>query len=123
MGVIHHPHYLDWCEIGRTDFIRNFGPSYADLERGGLLLAVAEAGVRYVASARYDDLITVETTLERVQSRVLTFVYRIYRDEPGPRTLLATATTKLIALTREGATRVLPAELIEKFQDAIDSTR
>lgn len=121
MGVIHHPHYLEWCEIGRTDYIRKFGPSYAELERGGLLLAVAEASVRYVASARYDDLITVETRLERVQSRVLTFSYHIYRDEPGPRTLLATATTRLIALTREGATRVLPPELIQTFQNATDS--
>jgi acyl-CoA thioester hydrolase len=118
MGVVYHPHYLVWCEIGRTDFIRSFGPSYAELERGGLLLAVAEANVRHHASARYDDLITVETTLERVQSRVLTFAYRIYRVEPAPRTLLATATTKLIALTPDGSTRTLPPDLITTFQNA-----
>jgi acyl-CoA thioester hydrolase len=121
MGVIYHPHYLVWCEIGRTDFIREFGPSYAELERGGLLLAVAEAQLRYRASARYDDLITVETMIERVQSRVLTFAYRIYRDEPGPRTLLATASTKLIALTPQGSTRLLPADLIERFKNAVAS--
>ena len=119
MGLIYHPHYLVWCEIGRTDYIRQFGPSYAELERSGLLLAVAEATVRYVASARYDDLITVETTMERVQSRVLTFAYRIYREEPGPRTLLATATTRLIALTPQGTTRLLPADLIERFKHAV----
>lgn len=122
MGLIHHPHYLEWCEIGRTDFIRNFGPSYAELEQGGLLLAVAEASVRYIASARYDDLITVETALERVQSRALTFTYHIYRDQPVPRTLLATANTKLIALTREGTTRVLPADLVQIFRNAISSS-
>ena len=119
MGIIHHPQYLVWCEIGRTDYIREFDASYAELERTGLLLAVAEVGVRYVASARYDELITVETMLERVQSRALTFAYRIYRDEPAPRTLLATATTKLVATTRTGATRLLPADLLEKFRDAV----
>lgn len=122
MGLIYHPHYLVWCEIGRTDYIRKFGPSYAELERGGLLLAVAEANVRYAAAARYDDLITVETMLERVQSRVLTFAYRIYREEPGPRTLLATATTKLIGLTPQGTTRLLPADLIARFKDAVVSS-
>jgi acyl-CoA thioester hydrolase len=122
MGVVYHPHYLVWCEIGRTDYIRKFGPSYAELERGGLLLAVAEANVRYAASARYDDLITVETRLERVQSRVLTFAYRIYREEPGPRALLATAITRLVALTPEGTTRQLPPELIEKFKNAVVSS-
>ena len=118
MGVVYHTHYLVWCEIARTDYIRQFGASYAELERDGLLLAVAEANVRYAASARYDDLITVEATLERAQSRLLTFAYSIYRDEPQPRLLLATATTKLIALTPEGAPRQLPHDLLEKFRNA-----
>jgi acyl-CoA thioester hydrolase len=119
MGVAYHTHYLVWCEIARTDYIREFGRSYAELERDdGLLLAVAEANVRYAASAKYDDLITVEARLERVQSRLLTFTYQIFRDEPQPRVLLATATTKLIALTPDGATRQLPSDLLTKFREA-----
>jgi acyl-CoA thioester hydrolase len=121
MGVVYHTHYLVWCEIARTDFIRQFGASYADLEKEGLLLAVAEANVRYAASARYDDLITVEAQIESVKSRLLTFTYQIYRDDPQPRLLLATAMTKLIALTPEGATRQLPSDLVEKFKHAIQS--
>ena len=118
MGVVYHTHYLVWCEVGRTDFIREFGVSYAELERQGLLLAVAEAQVRYIASARYDDLITVHTRIERAQSRLLTFAYEIYRTDPEPRLLLATATTKLIAIDRNGSPRQLPADLITKFRDA-----
>jgi acyl-CoA thioester hydrolase len=121
MGVVYHTHYLVWCEIARTDFIRQFGASYADLEKQGLLLAVAEANVRYAASARYDDLITVEAQIESAKSRLLTFTYQIYRDDPQPRLLLATAMTKLIALTPEGATRQLPSDLVEKFKHAIQS--
>ena len=119
MGVAYHVHYLVWCEIGRTDFIRNHGTSYAELERSGLLLAVIEANVRYAAPARYDDVITIETRLERVQSRSLTFGYEIYRTDPGPRQRLATAWTKLVGMTREGVARPLPPELIETFRNAI----
>ena len=119
MGVVYHTHYLVWCEIARTDYIRQFGASYAQLEAQGLLLAVAEANIRYSASAKYDDLITVECSLERAQSRVITFGYDIYRDDPAPRQLLATASTKLIALTRNGATQQIPADLLEKFKNAI----
>jgi acyl-CoA thioester hydrolase len=118
MGVVYHTHYLVWCEIARTDYIRQFGASYAQLEQNGLLLAVAEANIRYLASARYDDLITVECTLDRAQSRLLTFSYHIYRDDPAPRALLATASTRLIALTPQGSTRQLPADLLEKFRNA-----
>lgn len=121
MGVVYHTHYLVWCEIGRTDFIRQFGVSYAELERQGLLLAVADAQIRYIASARYDDLITVETRIERAQSRLLTFAYQIFREEPGPKQLLASAVTKLIALNRDATPRQLPQDLIAKFKEVADA--
>ena len=43
MGVVYHAEYLVWCEVGRTDFIRALGLPYAELERRGTALAVAEA--------------------------------------------------------------------------------
>ena len=116
MGIVYHPHYLVWCEVARTDFIRQFGVTYAQMERGGFLLAVAEVQVRYISSARYDDLVSVLCRLERAQSRALTFAYEIYREEPGPKQLLATAVTKLIAMTRDGVTRQLPADLLTRFK-------
>jgi acyl-CoA thioester hydrolase len=67
MGVVYHTNYLIWCEIGRTDFIRTSGSTYADLERQGVLLAVSEASIRYHAAARYDDLIRVQTRLAAVR--------------------------------------------------------
>lgn len=119
MGVAYHTHYLVWCEVGRTDFIRQYGKTYADIERDeGIVLAVADAQIRYSASARYDDLVTVETWVERAQSRIVTFAYEIYRDEPGPRLLLATATTRLIALDRDSSPRQLPPDLLKRFKDA-----
>jgi acyl-CoA thioester hydrolase len=118
MGIVYHPNYLVWCEVARTDYIRQFGVTYAELERSGLLLAVSEVQVRYIGSARYDDLISVDCWLERVQSRALTFAYEIYREEPGPKQLLATAFTKLIALGRDTSTRQLPPELLTKFKHA-----
>jgi acyl-CoA thioester hydrolase len=117
MGVVYHTHYLVWCEIARTDFIRQFDVTYAQLERDGLLLAVAEAQVRYIGSARYDDLIAVTARLDRVQSRLLTFAYEIFREEAGSKQLLATAVTKLIALDRNATPRQLPQDLIAKFKD------
>ena len=115
MGVAYHAHYLVWCEIGRTDFIRGIGITYAELERRGHLLAVADASVRYAASARYDDVIRVETRLGAVKSRTLTFTYEIHRDEPDPAPL-ATATTTLISLDRDGVPRRLPETLLALFR-------
>jgi acyl-CoA thioester hydrolase len=119
MGVAYHANYLVWCEIGRTDLMRALGPSYAEMEQGGLRLAVAEASLRYAAPARYDDELRVETRLERVQSRFVTFAYRILLDRPaGPGvagTLLATATTVLVSIDAMGRTRSMPPHVREAF--------
>ncbi len=122
MDRAYHPHYLVWCEIGRTDFMRGLGTTYADLEASGLLLAVAEAEIRYAAPARYDEEICVRTRLERVQSRAITFGYEIVRVENGTDVKLATASTRLVAIGRNGVPRVIPAELIERFREVLAST-
>lgn len=120
MGVVYHAHYLVWCEIGRTDFIRRLGTSYAELEEQGTRLAVVEASLRYAAAARYDQRIRVVTRLDRVQSRTLAFTYEILAEpEPGAEALrLATATTRLIALGHDGRPRALPADLLTRLRTA-----
>ena len=100
MGVVYHANYLVWCEIGRTDFIREHGTSYAQMEQGGVLLAVSEANLRLLASAKYDDRVRVETTLSDVRSRQITFDYVLTNAESGVR--LATARTTLVSLAKGG---------------------
>ena len=106
MGVVYHANYLVWCEIGRTDFIRHAGRSYADLEQDGVLLAVSDASLRFHASARYDDPIQVYTSLTAVGSRGMSFAYRIVRRDTG--TQLVSATTSLVCINREGRLVRLP---------------
>jgi acyl-CoA thioester hydrolase len=118
MGFVYHPNYLVWCEIARTDFMRELGLSYAELEKAGWLLAVTEVEIRYLASARYDEVIEIRCQLERVQSRSVTFTYQIQRLEPAPQRRLALASTRLVALDRAGSPRTLPANLLTRFRDA-----
>lgn len=107
MGVVYHTNYLIWCEIGRTDFIRLGGTSYAEIERAGVTLAVADASLRYHAPARYDDRIRVETRLSELRSRTITFDYLVANADSGER--LVTARTVLISLDAAGRPRALPA--------------
>lgn len=109
MGVAYHANYLVWCEMGRTDFIRQHFKSYADVEHDGVALAVAEASVRYHAGARYDELVRIETTLADVRSRALVFDYVITRAGDGER--LATARTTLVALNRDRRPAAMPGDL------------
>lgn len=117
MGVVYHANYLVWCEIGRTDFIRNAGRSYADLERDGVLLAVSDASLRFHASARYDDPVRVVTSLSAVGSRGMSFDYRIERADTG--TLLVRAATSLVCINREGRLATLPRDVRSWLEGAM----
>lgn len=117
MGVVYHANYLVWCEVGRTDLIRELGLPYAELERQGVLLAVAEAGMRFHGSARYDDRIRVETTVADVRSRSVTFEYRITNADTDAR--LVSAHTMLVALDRDAR----PARLPDHLRAALEGSR
>lgn len=118
MGVVYHTNYLVWCEVGRTDYIRRAGRSYADLEREGVRLAVADATVRFHAPARYDERIRVHTTLTAVGSRGMSFAYRIVHDESNA--LLVSATTSLISIDAAGRPARMPPDVrawLERSRD------
>lgn len=114
MGVVYHTNYLVWCEVGRTDYIRMRGMSYADIERAGIGLAVSELSARFHGAARYDDLVRVRTTLADVRSRGITFDYVISKVETGER--LVTARTALVSIDRSGRPTALPTGIRTLFE-------
>ena len=116
MGVVYYANYLVWCEVGRVEFLRALGRSYAALEAEGTGLAVAEATVRYLAPARFDDLVRIQTTLTGVRSRLLTFDYLITHAESGLR--IATASTALVSIDGNGKLAAIP----EAFRLALEGT-
>jgi acyl-CoA thioester hydrolase len=117
MGVVYHANYLIWCEVGRTDYIRRFGLSYADMEQRGLQLAVADAALRFLAPARYDDEILVRTRLTAVRSRALSFAYDIVQHHSGTR--LVEASTQLVSLDGAGKLTALWPELRAQLQQEV----
>lgn len=121
MGVAYHANYLVWCEVGRTDLIRQLGMTYAEMERRGVMLAVADAQLRYHASARYDDLVRIVTRLTGVRSRMVTFAYELRRvaadGSDGER--LARASTTLVSIDRDGRPTALPPEMRTMLEAAV----
>ena len=109
MGVVYHAEYLVYCEIGRTELIRDLGFPYAEMERQGVMLAVTDASLRFHAPARYDDRLTVETRLTDVGSRAVSFDYVITHAVTGAR--LVSARTRLIALDRAGRLTTIPTDM------------
>jgi len=114
MGVVYYANYLVWFEVGRTDFCRQHGFAYREMEvEDGLYITVAEARCRYKAPARYDDELLVRTFLRSVRKRVLVFGYEIHR--PATDELLAEGETVHVITDRDGRARPLP----DKYRDLL----
>ena len=110
MGMVYYANYFVWMEIGRTDFCRECGFSYADLEREEqAFLPVAEADCRYLAPARYDDDIVVETQIARLNRRIVEFSYKISSNAA----LLAEGRTLHVITASDGKPRSLPGRYLE----------
>lgn len=118
MGVAYHANYLVWCDIGRTEYIRSHGTKYRDLEKQGVVLAVAEANVRYMASSHYDDLVRIETALVEIGSRRLIFDYILTNAETQER--LATARTVLVSIDGSGRVKMLPRTVRDLLAGEVD---
>ena len=82
MGVVYHGHYAQFYEIGRTEAIRTLGYTYKDIEAMGILLVVTDIHTRFLRPAKYDDLITVKTTLREIPLyHKIVFHSEIYNQE------------------------------------------
>jgi acyl-CoA thioester hydrolase len=111
MGVVYHTNYLIWFEVGRGEYMRQKGGDYADFEAQGFYLPVSEVDARFIAPARYGDLVTIKTWVEELRSRSLTLAYEVVMQETGQ--VLVTGHTRHICTDREGHVKVIPREMRE----------
>jgi len=107
MGVVYYANYLVWMEVARVEYCKSIGFRYKDMELDdGIYLAVAESHCRYLSPARFDEDVTVLTTVSVANRRLVTFDYEMSCD--GRR--LAVGQTKHIFLNRELKPVTLPAK-------------
>jgi len=104
MGYLHHANYLVYFEAGRTELLRAQGLAYRDLEDQGFLLVLTKVQVRYRLPARYDDVLTLRTTLVRTTHVKIEHRYELFRDG----TLLTEGESTLACVDREGRVQALP---------------
>jgi acyl-CoA thioester hydrolase len=106
MGIVHHSSYIVWFEEGRSTYARLRGTDYADFERGGHYLTVAEVRARYLKPMRYGTQVVVRCWLASIQSRALSFAYEIVNGDSGD--VCVTGETRHICITHDGQVTLIP---------------
>lgn len=115
MGVVYHANYAVYFEVGRTEWLREFGLSYSAMEAEGIMLPVISLHINYKNSARYDDVLKVKTKLKKMPTASIEFDYELRNNKDE---LLATGNTILafIDAKRNKPTRC-PKYLLDKLQN------
>ena len=114
MGVVYHANYAVYFEVGRTEWLRQYGITYKSMEDSGIMLPVISLQINYKNSVCYDDLIKVKTTLKKLPKASIEFDYELI-NENGE--LLATGNTVLAFVDRERKRPMrCPQYLLDKLQ-------
>lgn len=105
MGYLHHGNYPLYFEEGRTELIRSVGLTYREMEDRGILLPVREMSIRYFLPAKYDDLLTIKTTLKSKPMVKLDFEYQVI-NEAGDLLCEALTTLAIVSALNRKPTRI-----------------
>ncbi|MBI2829380.1 MAG: acyl-CoA thioesterase [Acidobacteria bacterium] len=111
MGVVYYANYLVWFEIGRTEWLRQTGWTYREMERDGISLPAIEAHCEYRQPARYDDEIEITTRGTLVTPVRIRFDYEVARGADG--TIAAVGHTVHAAVDTSGKPCRLPSRVRE----------
>jgi acyl-CoA thioester hydrolase len=117
MGVAYYGNYAQFLEVGRVEALREIGMTYRSMEEKGVMLPVSEFYVKYIASAKYDDEITVVTAITSVEGARIRFDYQLFNEY---KKCLAKAHTVLVFVNKESMRPTAAPKdflsILEKYQ-------
>lgn len=111
-GIVYYANYLRFIERARSDMAREAGLDQPGLlSSSGLIFAVRRCEIDYLAPARLDDVLEVETSVEALGAATadLRQIVRRAGDE------IVRAAVRLACISREGRPRRMPREARAAF--------
>lgn len=110
MAVAHHGSYVAWFEEARTEWMRQRGRTYREIEDDGNLLQVVDFQCSYHKPVDYDEVVAIRVRVESSGRAALTLAYEARRESDDQ--VCATGSTRLACVGRDGKLRRLPKELL-----------
>jgi len=120
MGYLYYGHYPAYYEVARAEMIREMGFTYRQLEDDlNVMMPVMSLNMRYVRPARYDELLTIETTVKKVPDAFMTFHHEVF-NEKGE--LLNGGNVKLGFIHADSReSRTAPKKLVDIINSAVEA--
>lgn len=114
-GVVYHSNYLNYFERARTEFLRERGLSVRELHEQGWVFPVIKMEIVFLAPARHDDLLRIETKLSRIGKTSFALKQEVHRPEDGK--LLVVGDVTLACVGPNMKPRRLPDKLLSVLSE------
>lgn len=115
MGVVYYGNYARFFEIGRTELFRKIGLAYKEVEEKGIIMPVVAMDIKYYTPARYDDILTIKTRIEKMPTSRIVLLHDIYNRS---KQLLVKGSVALCFVDREKRKPIkAPQLLLEKLYE------
>jgi acyl-CoA thioester hydrolase len=116
-GIVYFVSYFRYCHRAIEEYLRACGlkpeETFKNVQEG-FGLPIVEAWCRFRRTARYGDILKIETRVKEVRPKAVIFSFEFY-PETG-RDLVAEGTANLVAIDRTWKPRDLPPRLREVFK-------
>jgi acyl-CoA thioester hydrolase len=110
MGYVYYGNYAIYLEVARTEWVRNLGISYKEMEENWkIMLPVYSLHIDYKNPAKYDELLTIETKVTEPKGARLEFHHFIYNPNQQ---LVVEASVVLVFVNKEN---MKPCKPPQKF--------
>lgn len=112
-GIVYYANYLKFIERARTEWVRDLGIDQGALKaEAGIVFAVRRVEADYLAPAKFDDVLTVETRLLKATGARLVLDQKVMRGD----VVLFQSDVTLVALSATGAPQRLPADIRRRLE-------
>ncbi|AFL84773.1 acyl-CoA thioester hydrolase, YbgC/YbaW family [Belliella baltica DSM 15883] len=81
MGYVYYGNYAMYFEVGRVEALRSAGFSYKKMEEDGIMMPVLEQTTKYLRPGKYDELLTIKTTINEMPGIRIAFEYEVFNEQ------------------------------------------
>lgn len=115
-GIVYHANYLNFCERARTEYLRDLGIEQDGYLKQNIAFVVKSMEIDFCYAARFNDMITVETSIVRVKRVSVEFLQKIFNENEQ---LVFTAKVQVACINSSEMKPVaIPKDILEVLQSA-----
>jgi acyl-CoA thioester hydrolase len=111
MGYVYYGYYAMYYEVARVESLRQLGVTYKEIEDKGVMMPVLENKSKYLAPARYDEVLRIVTTLRQMPGVRITFHYDFFNAENK---LIHQAETMLAFVDKNSGRPCRPPQIMQR---------